>query len=138
VIVPGFCQVLLAEFIMAPSALVRFACLLLVLGALGCSKSSNNGHVDFVSFGETKSTAGQTVRIETHDSDLLETRFESDSTVFRFHSGDLKVSAANITYRGQDLLTLPKTWKSIKLSKSNGLVTINVDSQQVATAKLAS
>lgn len=119
---------------MALSVLARFACVLLAIGLTGCSKTKSDGDV---SFGETKSTSGQKIRMETHNADLLETRFERESTIFRLCSGDIQVNPASITYRGQEIFVLPANWTSIKLVKHNNRLTIDIDGEHVATVDIA-
>ena len=119
---------------MSPLNLARISCLLVAAGLFGCSETATDREVVF---GETNANSGQTIRLETHDADLLETSFEADSTDFHLRSGVIKVGSATVTYRGREVFTLPEPGISIKLIKLDDRLTISIDGEPVAAVDIA-
>jgi len=114
---------------MAKAGLAKVTSVLVAFGLAGCSEAVND---DGFVFGESKSDAGQSVRLETWDTDLLESVSEAESTVFRLRSGDIEVGSARITCRGEEVFILPQTWSSVKLVKASDRLKIYIDREEAA------
>lgn len=112
-----------------------FACILLLVALhTGCSKKPATRNV---TSGETKSTSGQTIRLETQDADLLETCYERNSTIFKLRSGNLQVSSSKITWLNDNIYYLPEKWTAVKLIKANGHIEIMINEKKVASVDIA-